>query len=342
MPTDDKVAGVDLDQYQKDQDTFEEAVDHVLAADPKKTDEELLAEMEKIDADGSSEDGESTKDSTDKASDDSQAVDPNLFGVSPETDGKKPVVSDEGVTDPDKKLDDTEIDWKVKAESLEDELTKEKQKTSSWNGRITAANKRADDAEAKLEEALAAKPKDADSDDSAKSDVAVLEGFRNDFPEMANVIDILVKKVDGKSDATPVKDTTKTTPIEEEPAGTADTDLQGAQAKIRDAHPDLDEAVNSGVLLTWINKQAEFIRPTLQTIYNSGTPDQVIKMVKEFKTKTGWQSQLATDESSKDISKTDDKLKSMIDVNSQSGGAPTDGPDKNDFNGAAEEAFAEK
>jgi hypothetical protein len=336
MPKD---AMVDLDQYQKDKEEFDEATDIVLAADPEKTDEEILAEMDKKKEDGEGEPGEGTQDPDKSKSDDPAAADPALFGVSPEKVGDKTPAIPE-VTDPVKKPDvgTDDTDWKAEAERLKTELATEKQKTSSWNGRITAANKRAEDAEKKLE--LAAKDKpvdDPDADDSTKSDVAKLEKFGEDFPELKNTIDIILKKVEGKADKTQDKDPIKTDPIEEK-ADEKAADLSTAQAEIRKAHPDIDEAVNSGVLLTWINQQADFIRPTLQTIYNKGEATEVIKMVTEFKNKSGWKSQLVTDKTKVDTSK-EDKLKNMIETNSESGGAPAGEPDKNDFDGAAKEAF---
>jgi hypothetical protein len=333
-------AKVDLDQYQKDKEEFDEATDFVLAADSEKTDEEILADMDKKKEDNKGEAGEATQDPDKSKSDDPAAADPALFGVSPEKVGDKiPAIPE--VTDPEKKPDEgtDATDWKDESAKLKTELATEKQKTSSWNGRITAANKRAEDAEAKLEEALKeAKPvDDPDAIKGTESEMAKLEKFGVDFPELKSTIDIILKKVEGKADKTQDKDPLKTDPIEEKPDEKAG-DLKAAQSEIRAAHPDLDEAVNSGVLLTWINQQATFIQPTLQAIYSEGKPADVIKMVTEFKNKTGWKSQLATDTPKADTSK-EDKLKNMIETNSGSGGPPAGEPDKNDFDGAAKEAF---
>jgi cell wall-associated NlpC family hydrolase len=331
-----EVVGVDLDQYQKDKEEFDTATDIVLSADPEKTDEELLKEM---DGDGTDEGGEPKKDPVDPDPDTSQAADPDLFGVSPEKDAKK---DPEPATEPDKDTPGAETDWLKKAEGLEEELAKEKQKTSSWNGRISAANKKVTDLETKLAEALVSKPaKDDGTDTGKETDIATLERFGNDFPELKNVVDILLKKVDGKVDVTAqAKETVHSDPVVEE-GDESKSDLNKAQASIREVHSDLDEMVGSGVLLTWINRQASYIRPTLQTIYEKGSPDDVIKMVTEFKNKTGWKSQLSDtkgDVPAKDQTKAD-KLLAMAEVNSESGGAPPEGPDKNDFDAAAKEAF---
>jgi hypothetical protein len=94
--------------------------------------------------------------------------------------------------------------------------------------------------------------------------------------------------------------------------------------------------VNTGVLLTWINLQPDFIRPALETIYTSGNAESVIKMVTEFKDKTGWVSQLTkADDKGKT---TNTKLASMVEVNSE-GVAPTGKTvDKNDYDQAAKDA----
>jgi hypothetical protein len=108
-------------------------------------------------------------------------------------------------------------------------------------------------------------------------------------------------------------------------------------ATIRKSHPDLDEMVNTGVLRTWINQQADYMRPHLDLIYQSGTTDQVIDMVKRFKEASGWKSQLDTQGADKRTAQ-QKKLDSLKEVNSESGGAPPEGPDKNDYDGAAKEA----
>lgn len=337
MPDDDKVAGVDLDQYQKEKDEFQEATDALLSADPEKTDEEIMAGLDNTEADDTGEAGDATNNQADEA-DDKSKTEPDPDPVNPDQGVVIPDTSDKQVAD------DTDVDWKAKAESLEAELAKERQKTSSWNGRITAANKKVKEYEERIIELNAIIAAGKTSDGSSKTtdaDKDTLDKFREDFPEMGSVIDIFEKRIDaakqGKAKAT--DDSLYDGPTEDEIKTDDGAPDQTDHIKtIREVHPDLDEAVSSGVLLTWINQQPDFIRSTLQTIYKKGSSDQVIKMVTEFKAKSGWKSQLdkTTDAAGK---KAKDKLDAMREVNSDSGGAPTDGPDKNDFEGAAKEAF---
>ena len=332
----DEVAGVDLDQYQKEKEEFNDAVDAVLSADPEKSDDEIMEAFDKADDDSTSEAGDATKDSTDEAakkkSDDDSELNSSSQGI---TDGEATVTKEEKVPD------GTDLNWQEKAESLEAELAKERQKTSSWNGRITAANKRVKELEDKIVELnalIAAKASTNDTAASDDSDQAKLDRFREDFPEMGDVLSILQQKIDNVKPRDKVDTTESTDDVPYD--GPTDTDTEPVvtdhMKKITDVHPDLGEMVNSGILLTWINKQPDYIQPALQTIYKTGSADQVIKMVTEFKEKTGWKSQLdqATDDSGK---KKQSKLDSMKEVDSESTGAPTGGPDKNDFAGTAKE-----
>jgi hypothetical protein len=90
--------------------------------------------------------------------------------------------------------------------------------------------------------------------------------------------------------------------------------------------------VKTGVLLTWINSQSEYIRSHLEAIYNKGSAEDVIKMATEFKRTTGWKSSVTQEDETKQ-----DKLKSMLEAEGNSPGPKTDGPDKEDFAAAAKE-----
>lgn len=312
MPDDKKHVGDDIDQYQKEKDEFAEAVEDIFA-DEAKSDADIIA--------GSSEPatgdegGIPNKDLPAAADSASDGEASSLF-----SDGQ-------GVQNPETKPEDTDVDWKKKAEEAEAELKKEQQKTSSWNGRITKANERVKALEAEIEQLKLTKAAEVDPD--KESDKEVLDRFRTDFPELASVVDVLDKRISG---ITPAK-------VEAQPAVTPDTEPEADPeptthyTDVRKAHPEIDEIINQGVLLTWINGQADFIKSHLETIYYKGNTKQVIDMVNEFKTKSGWKSQLSTGSN-----KAQDKLNSMKEVTSESPGPITDGPDKNDFEGAAKEA----
>ena len=345
MPDDvkkEEVAGIDLDSYHKEREDFGETVDDILSMDPEKSDEEIIAALDAKRSGGQkSEAGTATKDSADKQADaiDETIASELLKDGQEVTDG----VSNDNNTDPEPsatipKVDpnDTSVDWKSRSAVLEAELAKERQKTSSWNGRISAANKRVKELEDEIVTLKqfndnVAKAAKTVADPIPDSDNEVLERLRNDFPELSDVVDVLVKRIDGvqKSDKA----------VAAEPAQKPEVNplTKEHMNSIHAVHPDLGEMVRTGVLQTWINRQPDYIRPTLQDIYDTGNSGQVIKMCTEFKNKTGWKSQLATAEDRTD-SKKSDKLKSLLEVNSNSGGAPPGEPDRNDYAGAAKEA----
>lgn len=326
----DDTPGVELDQYQKDKDEFAEAMDDVFNAEEGKTDDEIKADMDKkTAAKDQGEGGEPKKDPDDSAATSNDADDNSDLltpgqGVATEDD---PPATDKVKEEPPV----TDVDWKKKAEDAEAELAKEKQKTSSWNGRITAANTKVKELEQELENVkLQSTTANKEADAANESDNEVLDRFRNDFPELAGVIDILQKRVDGIT----------TTAKAKEPVS-ADTDANQAavddhMSAIRKVHPDLSEMVNTGILLTWINKQPDFIRPTLETIYSKGKSDEVINMVTEFKNKTGWKSQLAKADAK--TNKSDNKLNSMREVTSETSVPDGKIVDKNDYSQGAKDA----
>ena len=229
----------------------------------------------------------------------------------------------------------TQPDLTSKVSELEAELKKERQRTASWDGRIKAANEKAAKLEADNEQLRAEieQLKTSGSADSANSEAEVMATFKETFPELVEVLDIYQRKIDSAVKSIPAKATPKEEPAAKEPEeDTSNVDNQKHFDEILAVHPDLNEAVHTGVLQTWINRQDDFIRPHLQNVYNGGTSQQVIKLMANFKKKSGWTSQLDTGKDKRN------KLKSMIATDGESPGPKTEGPDKNDFAGAAKEA----
>jgi len=312
-----------MDDRASDQKEFEDTFEDILG----KTDEEIEESLKKAkEEEASGEAGDATKDQKNENSESNYS-----FGKD------QIVVSDPAPIVPD--TTDKESDWQKKAQDLESELTKEKQRTASWDGRIKAANEKTK----KLEEQVATLLSDKSEKVAAKkteqdmSDKEKMELFRENFPELADFADILQRKMDAYDVSNKAKvepkveesDTTDTTPTKTEPAKQeGPSDHYKAIVKV---HPELDEIVNSGVLLSWINQQEEFIRPHLSKVYNRGSADEVISVVTEFKNKTGWKSQVGN------LNPKQDKLNSMIEANGESPGPKADAPDKNDFNATAKE-----
>ena len=161
----------ELDEYQKEKDEFAGAIDDIFAEDSKLTDEEINKKLdEELGKRPDTASGDATGD--------------------PEVDPDKPLVDpDKYSIDPDNKPDTDTTDWKVRAEAAEVESAKANQKMSSWDGRITAANKRVKELETELEQAKVSKPSEQDLSDTEK-----IEEFRKDFPELVDVVDVMERR----------------------------------------------------------------------------------------------------------------------------------------------------
>jgi len=301
-----------IDEVKEMNDVFDDIMD--------KTDEEIQKEAEEA-AKKSDEPGEANKDQMNEADLQKIVEDP----IKPDTDQT-----------PESDTSDEVTVLKAKVEELEAELKKEHQRTSSWDGRIKSANNQVkvlEEENQTLKDQLASKP--AETNEDNQSDQEIMDNFKSTFPEMVEVLDIYLKKMDAK--ATPPSPAKEDNEIEPDLTDPTQEDMDSAQKEhmstIRKAHPAIDEMVSQGVILTWINQQPDFISPHLDEIYHKGNSDQIIKMVTEFQKKTGWKSSLNTGDKAKQ-----DKLKSMLSTDGDSPGPKSDGPDKNDFAGAAKEA----
>ena len=320
---------VTTEQIVEEEKDFDEVFNDIV----DKSDEDLQAEADKA-KETDEDSGESKKD---------QSAD--AVGGKPVEDPIKPASSDPN-PESDTEAGLTQDDWKVKAEKFEADLQKERQRTSSWDGRIKAANKKAKELEAEVK-MLRAKldEKDSGPSEEEQSDQEVMDKFKETFPELVEVIDIMQRKIDAK--ASPAKDPgqSDTTDDDLDPeSANSDDNVDDTNVavcdmnEVRKIHRDVDEAVSSGKIVTWINSQPDYIRPSLENVYYGangyGSTQQVIDLVNNFKTQTGWTSDLLKTEDTKA-----DKLNSMMESEGGSGG-PVDktGPDKSDYDAAAKDA----
>ena len=324
---------VTADQLSKDEDDFDAIFNEIS----DKSDEEIKEAEANRSKEPDAKAGEPTKDQAtigqqDEATDDT-----------PTTDDKP----GQGTPDPATGTATDQTDWKAKAESLEAELSKERQRTSSWDGRIKASNEKAKTLEAEvkmLREKLDKLP--TQQTEEEQSDQDVLNKFKETFPELVEFSDVIDRKIKNATKPTPAKDpesSPSTDDLDPEPASSDDTATVDKSAvcnmvEVREIHKDVDEAVASGRIITWINTQPDYMRPTLENVYYGanglGSTKQVIDLLNNFKKQTGWSSDLLKKDTTKQ-----DKLNSMLEAEGDSGG-PVDkaGPDKNDFATAAKEA----
>ncbi len=328
-------------QVSSDQDDFDAIFEEIS----DKTDEEVAELQAKEEAKESDGTGESTEDQTkianpesDKSADD-KTSNPNA-GL-----GQDKVPATETTSDV--------TDLKMEIDALKAELQKEKQRTASWDGRIRSANEKVKTLEAEnatlrseagkvkqqLEQAETGKKTEL-----KESDAEIKAKFESTFPELVEILDMYQRNMSEKM-PTPAKEEIKAEPKAEEKPAAETTAAKEAPASesthlddVRKVHAELDEIVSTGVLLTWINKQVESIRPHLTNIYHGqndqGSTQQVIDLITNFKLKTSWKSQLETGQSAQD-----DKLKSMLEAEGESPGPKSEGPDMDNFDEAAKEAF---
>jgi len=235
---------------------------------------------------------------------------------------------------PEEDTEEEEDTPEAKIAALEAQLEKEKQRTSSWEGRIRAANKRAEEAEQKLQEG---KGQDKGKKDDLPDDEPELKEFLEEFPSLEKPIKLMVQKLTNKllderiSKLEPelqrVRDTLSIT--------TQDTHLR----KITEAHPDWRDIRDSGALDKWIEIQPRFVKEALERIKQEGDADEVIEMFDSYKKATG----RLSDNTSERKQSPKKKLEGLEAVTHQPSTVNTKKgeKDKEDFDAAYEEALRE-
>lgn len=236
--------------------------------------------------------------------------------------------------------DDPGANGDSKVAQLEADLQKERQKTASWEGRIRKANERAEAAEAAVK-ALKEKSedkgmKDAPSQDDIPTgdDDAILQDFRDEFPDLIRPVEILANRIaekmvqDLKGEISPTIESLQTT--QEQSA--QDLHLE----TITKAHPDWRDIKDSGRLKQWVSLQPAFVQESLVRVIKQGTAEEVIEMFDTYKQVNG-----ITKNKPKGANPPS-RADALLAVPGQSGGPPPDKPDANDFDSAWAEANSQK
>jgi len=223
-------------------------------------------------------------------------------------------------------------------EALQAELSKEQQKTSSWDGRIRAANDRADALQKELDELKARGDKPGKEDTSPESEVSeeddeVLEKFKEEFPDLVKPLEIMAKRKADQEVAHRMKDIEpKIQSLEKKDEETSATEHLKA---ITDAHSDWREIRDSGKLRAWIDAQPSFLRTSLEKVFSDGSTQEVIEMFDTFKRVHS----IPTDNPKPN--KEDASTKNADDllaVEGSSGGPPAGKPDNQDFDAGWKDA----
>jgi hypothetical protein len=300
------------------QDEFDSAFDEAMDDDdPTKKVDAIDAETEELEA-AEKEEAERTAKEAELA----QQDDTTLFNNIPDGDGQ----ANDGK--------EQETPEQVIAR-MEAELAAERQRNSSWEGRIKAANQRADKAEAGTGKSTTDKGKEEALPN--EEDDLILEEFIEEFPSLEKPMKILATKiareiVEGQMDTinptlARVQETVETSAIDEH------------LGKITQAHSDWRQIHTSGALSTWISKQPNFMQPGLNKVVEDGSAEDIIELFTAYKKASG---QLKTSTDSGSRKTPEQKLKELEAVRHQSSGPPKDKKKvaKDDFDSAWNEALS--
>lgn len=282
-----------VDDRSKEQDEFDKAFDELF--------DESDGEDKSTEDHGSEGDGQT------------QEPAPKTEETTPTDDGQEPTVDG---TDTARETPATGsevndgIDYRVRSEELAELLAKEQQRTSTWNGRIKAANAKAEAAESRVKELEAeinklktAAPAEKPAEDFGDEE---LDTFFEDFPEMKKPFEIMLKKAVGNHKV--VKETTTKEPatdvMADAPGDDTITDGQKLfEETVGTAHPDWRYHITTGKLKAWIETQEDYIKPTLLSVYQSGTAQACIDLLTNYKKSTG----LIADDGARTTTKSDPK-----------------------------------
>lgn len=281
------------------------------------------------------EDGETipTKFEDDPA-DDAGDVDTGVGGNEGEEDANsdsvvKDATNTEGDTDAD-----TELDYKALYEQ-------EKQRTSSWDGRLKAKDReneaiKAEAMALKRQVEAATQSRDQQAIDDADESVST---FLSEFPELADPIRKMINsavkstrqeiRAEVDRDVTPLRQTVQDSAVEKH------------FSTITKEHDDFMDVVEAGDLKKWIDAQPSFVRRAYDEVYNGGTATEVIELMDQFRVANP-----RVDNGEGVVAKkgTVAKHKPTQAVRTRSSGIPTVRKriEKDDFAGAWEAAINEK
>ena len=304
------------------QDEFDSAFDDAMNEDdPAKTDTldaDIDAEAEKLEAAKKAEVEKKAKEAELAQQDDA-----GLFNDIPAGDGQ--ANEGDGSETPEQRI-----------AIMEAELAAEKQRTSSWEGRIKAANKRADIAEASAGQNTADKGKEEALPNG--EDDLILSEFIEEFPSLEKPMKLLATKIARDIVESEMHNITPAlTQVQETVESNA---IDDHLSKITQAHSDWKNIHQSGALNTWIGKQPKFMQSGLNQVVEDGSAEDIIELFTAYKKSTG---RLKTKTDSGSSKKTpEQKLKELEAVRHQPSDLPKDKKktDKNDFDAGWDDALS--
>lgn len=217
---------------------------------------------------------------------------------------------------------------------------KELQRTKSWEGRIRAANQRAEEAEQKLIKELQARPAPAKepvippsaADESVLADDDELKEFFEEYPELVSPFNKLVDRKGEKIARRIVQEELqKITPKIDVLETKYKEDVDNKHFKvIAEAHPDWETYVENGELTNWIEAQPALVQKELNRVMTAGSTREAIELLTMFK----------SNKSQKNTNTTtpNKKADDLAAVPASTGGPPIATPNSADYDAAWEEA----
>lgn len=159
----------------------------------------------------------------------------------------------------------------------------ERQRTKSWEGRLSARDRENNALKEELEKYRKLVQQKEDEDDSKEDET--VKAFLEEFPELAAPIQKLIEKATRKTSKTVVSDIESRVQEHIAPIATTvqEVTLEKHLNTIRTAHNDFDEIVKSGDVQKWIDEQPEFMKPSLQRVYEQGYATEVVELLSQYK-----------------------------------------------------------
>lgn len=159
----------------------------------------------------------------------------------------------------------------------------ERQRTKSWEGRLSARDRENNTLKEELEKYKRLVTQ-KDNEDDSKEDETV-KAFLEEFPELAAPIQKLIDKATRKTSKTVVDDIESR--VQERIAPIASTVQEVTIEKhlntIRSAHNDFDALIKSGEVQRWIEEQPEFMKAPLMRVYEQGYANEVVDLLSRYK-----------------------------------------------------------
>lgn len=238
--------------------------------------------------------------------------------------------------------------------NYKDLYEKEVQKTSTWNGRISAANKKTEDALgqvevltkriAELESKLQDTAKDGDKPNLPENATSEdLQQFMEDFPDFVKPIQTIASQMAENIINTKYGDTLSeiNSQVINLSKGSEESKIEAHFNTIRSVHNDFDQLKESGALKRWIESQRPLIRSQFEKVAKEGEAQEVIEMIDLYKESIQPKSNNTQNEI---VDKTPSKAESLMAVQAQSGGPlkTKTSINKDDFDSAWNEAIKKK